>query len=165
MNGADSLPNRLAKIMTTPCVAALQYFYLNKTISLTTALSLAAVCVGVGLTNTSSSSTTTALGASIATAAFTVTAFYQVWIGKKMKDFAVSSPQLLLNQAPISVLLLAFLAPWFDTAPDVSKIPRDTVVALFLSGLAAASLVRTMKSSHSLFELCNLSERAEIARC
>lgn len=64
-----------------------------------------------------------------------------------MKDFAVSSPQLLLNQAPISVLLLAFLVPWFDTAPDVSKIPRDTVVALFLSGLAAASLVRTMKSS------------------
>jgi solute carrier family 35 protein E3 len=130
--------------MTTPFVALLQYFYLSKIISLTTALSLTAVCIGVGLTNTSSSSTTTALGASIATAAFTVTAFYQVWIGKKMKDFAVSSPQLLLNQAPINVLLLALLAPWFDTVPDVSKIPRDTVVALFLSGLVAASLVRSV---------------------
>lgn len=86
---------------------------------------------------------TTLLGVSIAVAAFTVTAFYQVWIGKKMKDFAVSSPQLLLNQAPISVLLLAVLVPWFDTLPDVQRIPRDTLVALILSGLAAASLVCT----------------------
>jgi solute carrier family 35 protein E3 len=132
--------------MTTPCVAALQYLYLSKSITLTTALSLAAVCIGVSLTNTSSSSHTTALGVSIAIAAFTVTAFYQVWIGKKIKDFAVSSPQLLLNQAPISVLLLAFLVPWCDTVPDLSRIPRDTVVALGLSGLAAASLVCLIRS-------------------
>jgi solute carrier family 35 protein E3 len=59
-----------------------------------------------------------------------------------MKDFSVSSPQLLLNQAPISVLLLAFLVPFFDTVPDLKSIPRDTLVALFLSGLAAAALVR-----------------------
>lgn len=134
--------------MTTPCVAALQYIFLSKSISLPTSLALAAVCIGVGLTNTSSSANTTAFGASIAIAAFTVTAFYQVWIGKKMKDFAVSSPQLLLNQAPISVLLLAFMVPWFDTVPDVGKIPRDTMVALFLSGLAAASLVRTAPASY-----------------
>lgn len=70
-----------------------------------------------------------------------MTAFYQVWIGKKIKDFNVSSPQLLLNQAPISVLLLAFVAPFFDTVPDISTIPIDTMVALFFSGLAAALLV------------------------
>jgi solute carrier family 35 protein E3 len=58
-----------------------------------------------------------------------------------MKDFAVSSPQLLLNQAPISVLLLALLMPWFDTMPDIKKVPANTLVALFLSGLAAATLV------------------------
>ncbi|TVY34767.1 Solute carrier family 35 member E3 [Lachnellula subtilissima] len=130
---------QLAKIMTTPCVALLQYLVLNKSTSLLTLSTLASVCIGVGLTNTGAAGTTT-LGASIATAAFTVTAFYQVWIGKKMKDFSVSSPQLLLNQAPVSVLLLAFLAPVFDTGPDVKKIPRDTLVALFLSGLAAALL-------------------------
>ena len=126
--------------MTTPCVALLQYFLLGKSTSALTIGALASVCVGVGLTNTGAAGTTT-LGASIATAAFTVTAFYQVWIGKKMKDFSVSSPQLLLNQAPISVLLLAFLAPFFDTVPDVKKIPRDTLIALVLSGLAAALLV------------------------
>lgn len=132
--------------MTTPCVALLQYVVLGKSTSFPTLSALASVCIGVGLTNTGAAGTTT-LGASTATAAFTVTAFYQVWIGKKMKDFAVSSPQLLLNQAPISVLLLAFVAPVFDTVPEVQKIPRDTLVALFLSGLAAALLVRLFANS------------------
>jgi solute carrier family 35, member E3 len=129
--------------MTTPCVALLQFIFLGKTISGLTVAALATVCIGVGLTNTGSGAAgTTALGASIAIAAFTVTAFYQVWIGKKIKDFAVSSPQLLLNQAPISVLLLAFMVPFFDSAPDVTLIPRETRIALFMSGLAAALLVR-----------------------
>ncbi|KAK0102569.1 hypothetical protein ONS95_006180 [Cadophora gregata] len=130
---------QLAKIMTTPCVAVLQYFFLGKTVAGLTIVALAAVCIGVSLTNSNAAGTTT-LGASIAVAAFTVTAFYQVWIGKKMKDFAVSSPQLLLNQAPISVLLLVFVAPFFDTVPDIKIIPNDTLIALFLSGIAAAAL-------------------------
>lgn len=100
---------------------------------------LASVCVGVGLTNTAAIGTNVK-GTTIAVSAFTVTAFYQVWIGKKMKDFSVSSPQLLLNQAPISVLLLAFVAPLSDTVPDVKTIPRETMIALVLSGLAAATL-------------------------
>jgi len=129
---------QLAKIMTTPCVALLQYLLFGNTISGLTITALASVCIGVALTN-SAEAGTTKLGASIAIAAFTVTAFYQVWIGKKIKDFNVSSPQLLLNQAPISVLLLAFLVPFFDTIPK-ENIPTDTLVALFLSGLAAASL-------------------------
>lgn len=103
---------------------------------------LAAVCVGVGLTNTGSGAAgTTTLGVSVAVAAFTVTAFYQVWIGKKIKDFGVSSPQLLLNQAPISVLMLACMVPFFDTMPYVPLIPMDTRIALILSGLVAALLV------------------------
>ncbi|CAD6446166.1 8f20dfd1-0d21-4e6a-bf1c-d5615c4be60a [Sclerotinia trifoliorum] len=130
---------QLAKIMTTPCVALLQYFFLSKSVSPQTILALASVCIGVALTNTGASGTTT-FGASIAIAAFVVTAFYQVWIGKKLTDFKASSPQLLLNQAPISVLILAFLVPFFDTKPDVSVIPKDTLVALGLSGIAAALL-------------------------
>ncbi|KAM3087760.1 hypothetical protein ACMFMG_001833 [Clarireedia jacksonii] len=130
---------QLAKIMTTPCVALLQFIFLQKSVSYQTILALASVCIGVALTN-SSAAGTNLLGASIAIAAFVVTAFYQVWIGKKLVDFKASSPQLLLNQAPISVLILAFLAPWLDTPPDVSVIPRDTLIALGLSGVAAAAL-------------------------
>ncbi|PQE10495.1 Solute carrier family 35 member E3 protein [Rutstroemia sp. NJR-2017a BBW] len=130
---------QLAKIMTTPCVALLQFIFLQKSVSYQTILALASVCIGVALTN-SSAAGTTLFGASIAVAAFVVTAFYQVWIGKKLVDFKASSPQLLLNQAPISVLILAFLAPWLDTRPDVATIPRDTLIALGLSGVAAAAL-------------------------
>jgi solute carrier family 35 protein E3 len=136
---------RLAKIMTTPCVALLQFLFLGKSSSALTVVSLAAVCIGVALTNTGAGAAgTSTLGASIAAAAFTITAFYQVWIGKKMQDFKVSSPQLLLNQAPISVLLLAVMVPFFDTIPDFSKIPRDTGIALLMSGLIAALLVKTL---------------------
>jgi solute carrier family 35, member E3 len=63
--------------MTTPCVAFLQWIYLSKKISTLTILALLSVCIGVALTNSGSSGTTIA-GASIAVAAFTVTAFYQV---------------------------------------------------------------------------------------
>lgn len=126
--------------MTTPCVALIQFVLLGKAISALTIAALASVCIGVALTNTGAADTTS-LGASVAIAAFTVTAFYQVWIGKKIKDFGVSSPQLLLNQAPIAVLLLAFIAPFFDTMPNVATVPTDTMIALFFSGLAAALLV------------------------
>jgi solute carrier family 35 protein E3 len=47
---------------------------------------------------------------------------------------------LLLNQAPISVLLLAVLAPWFDTLPNWGEVPRETWWTLGASGVAASLL-------------------------
>jgi len=146
--------------MTTPCVAFLQWILLGKSISGQTITALASVCIGVALTNAGATGTTS-LGASVAVAAFTVTAFYQVWIGKKIKDFNVSSPQLLLNQAPIAVLLLAFLAPFFDTVPNMATIPNDTLIALFLSGLAAAALVRF--SQFSMIVVLSLVEPVSVS--
>lgn len=137
--------------MTTPVVALLQYIFLGKAVTPLTVFALAATCVGVGLTNTGSGAAgTTVFGASIAIAAFTVTAFYQVWIGKKLKDFDVSSPQLLLNQAPIASIMLLFLVPFFDTLPSKDAIPRDTGIALILSGLVAALLVSIGLNSKNL---------------
>jgi solute carrier family 35 protein E3 len=129
----------------------LQFIFLGKSVNGMTMAALAAVCIGVGLTNTGSgASGTSTLGTSIAVAAFTVTAFYQVWIGKKIKDFGVSSPQLLLNQAPISVVMLACMVPFFDTMPTVALIPKETRIALVLSGLVAALLVSTIDPSAGL---------------
>jgi solute carrier family 35, member E3 len=150
--------------LTTPCVALLQFIFLGKTVSGPTIAALTAVCIGVGLTNTGSGAAgTTALGASIAVAAFTVTAFYQVWIGKKIKDFNVSSPQLLLNQAPISVFMLAFMVPLFDTIPDVSLIPKETRIALFMSGFAAALLVRPLPFIHLIRSALTTTESFPIS--
>lgn len=128
--------------------------FLGKSTTALTVVALAAICIGVGLTVPTGpgASGTTTFGASIAVAAFTVTAFYQVWIGKKIVDFKVSSPQLLLNQAPISVLILAFMVPFFDTIPDISAIPQETRTALVISGLVAALLVSL--ENPSLFSVC-----------
>lgn len=151
--------------MTTPCVAFFQYLFFRKTTSALTTLALAAVCIGVALTNTGDIGTTMK-GVIVATVAFTITALYQVWIGLKMEDFKVTSPQLLMNQAPIAVVMLAFLVPFFDTTPDVSKIPSDTMVALLLSGFAAAALVSLNRHvlRSCLIEQQNLSQFLIIGR-
>lgn len=120
--------------------------FFRKTTSTLTTLALAAVCIGVALTNTGDVGTTR-LGVVIATAAFITTALYQVWISMKMEEFKVSSPQLLMNQSPIAVLMLACLVPFIDTAPDISAISYDTKVAFICSGFAAAALVSLISSA------------------
>jgi solute carrier family 35 protein E3 len=130
---------QLAKVMTTPAVVLLNFLLFRKTISLRMLCAIAAVCVGVSLTN-SKAALGNPVGTFIATLAFIVTALYQIWIGKKITDLAVSAPQLLLNQAPVSVVLLAVVCPFVDTVPDVSKIPSNVLLTLFASGLLAALL-------------------------
>jgi solute carrier family 35 protein E3 len=61
---------------------------------------------------------TNPIGAIVATAAFVVTALYQIYIGRQMQVLDASAPQLLMNQAPISVFMLVFVMPFFDTVPD-----------------------------------------------
>ena len=130
---------QLTKVMTTPCLVLLNFLLFRKTIEPVVGVALVTVCLGVTLTNTGSPESTL-VGTFIAVLSFVVAALYQIWIGKKMKDFAVSSPQLLMNQAPISVLLLATMAPFFDTFTDPRTIPTSTLVALFASGIVASIL-------------------------
>jgi solute carrier family 35 protein E3 len=130
---------QLAKIMTTPCVVLFSFLLFRKTITLEAGLSLASLCFGVALTNHNAASSNP-LGAAIAVAAFATTAMYQIWISKKIKDFAVTSPQLLMNQAPISVFLLAFFVPAFDTVIDLRTVPSYTLATLLFSGLVASLL-------------------------
>ncbi|KAL6252987.1 hypothetical protein RBB50_000706 [Rhinocladiella similis] len=130
---------QLAKIMTTPTVVALNFVLFRKYISSSALAAVIASCAGVGLV-TSKSFQTNLLGTLVATAAFTVTALYQVWIGKKIEDLKVSPPQLLLNQAPVSVLLLLAVAPFVDTVPDFGTIPTNVLYALFMSGVVASVL-------------------------
>jgi len=74
-----------------------------------------------------------------------------------MQVLAASAPQLLMNQAPISVILLAFVAPFFDVLPNFctslqwltsrpqltpspATIPTRVILAFLLSGLVAAAI-------------------------
>ena len=130
---------QLAKVMTTPTVVLLNFLLLGTRVSKETLLAIAAVCIGVTLVN-AKLALSNLLGTLIAAAAFTVTALYQIWIGKKIADLNITAPQLLLNQAPVSVLLLACLGPFIDRAPDLSLIPKNVLWTLFGSGVLASLL-------------------------
>lgn len=130
---------QLAKIMTTPTVVLLNFLIFRKTVTLAICVALFAVCFGVVLTN-SNAKDSNILGVLIAVGAFTVTALYQIWIGKKLQDFKVSSSQLLMNQAPLSIVLLAFVVPFFDTITDLRTVPTNVLMNLLLSGVVASLL-------------------------
>ena len=130
---------QLAKIMTTPSVVFLNFVIFRKRISGIMLLSIFSVCMGVALTNTKLA-LSNPLGAFVAVLAFTVTALYQIWIGKKIAELKVSPPQLLLNQAPVSVLLLAVFVPFVDEIPDVSQIQTPVLWTLFWSGILGSLL-------------------------
>lgn len=130
---------QLAKIMTTPTVVALGYVLFRRTIPSSALLAVVITCFGVALV-TAKSFHTNAMGTIVAIAAFTVTALYQVWIGKKIEELNVSPPQLLLNQAPVSVILLLVVAPFVDTVPDFSTVSSSVMLSLFCSGFVASLL-------------------------
>lgn len=130
---------QLAKVMTTPAVVLLNFLLSGIKVSKGTFLAIAAVCVGVTLVN-AKLALSNMLGTAIAAAAFTVTALYQIWIGKKITDLNITAPQLLLNQAPVSVLLLACVSLFIDTPPTIILIPRNVLWTLFGSGILASLL-------------------------
>ncbi|KAJ9629744.1 hypothetical protein H2203_002125 [Taxawa tesnikishii (nom. ined.)] len=108
---------QLAKIMTTPTVVLLNFLIFGVTVSHQVVLSVIAVCFGVAVVTT----TVVASNPSI-------------------KDLEVSPQQLLLNQAPVSVVLLLILMPFSDTMPNFSTIPSNVLWTLVGSGVLASML-------------------------
>lgn len=98
----------------------LNFLLFRKTVAYQVLVSVIFVCFGVILTN-SQFVLSNQLGTIIAIASFTVTALYQIWIGKMIAGLDVSAPQLLLNQAVVSVPMLLIIAPFVDAVPDLSK--------------------------------------------
>ena len=111
---------QLARVLNTPAVVLLGFLLFRRTTSRATMASIAAVCVGVSFTN-SQLAFSNPPGTAVALAAVLVTAMYQLWIGGKIEQLKCSAPQLLLNQAPVSVALMACLVPFVDVMPDFGK--------------------------------------------
>lgn len=128
---------QLSKVMTTPCVVLINFVLFRKTVTRYMLAAIFATCIGVSFTMNEALKTQL-LGVVIAILAFSSTALYQIWIGKKIEDFGVSGPQLLLNQAPISVLLLIPFVPFIDTIPDLSLVPTDVLYSVCASGVMAS---------------------------
>jgi len=128
---------QLSKVMTTPTVVLINFVLFRKMVTRWMLAAILVTCIGVSFT-VNVAAKTAASGVIVATMAFCSTALYQIWIGKKIEDFAVSAPQLLLNQAPISVLLLIPFVPFIDTMPDLSTVPADVLWSMFASGITAS---------------------------
>jgi len=130
---------QLSKVMTTPTVVLLNFILFGLTINRWSLAAVVSVCCGVLLVTTTGMADNV-LGALIAVAAFTVTALYQIWIGKKMADLNMSAKQLLLNQAPVGACMLLLLVPFVDTVPNVLEIPGNTLYYVGASGILASLL-------------------------
>lgn len=115
---------QVMRVLVTPCVCALNFLVLGNTTPRLAAGTLVPVCVGVGLmswfdTKVSPSSSgkeqeTSSLGVIFAFAGVLATAVYTVWIKKYHATLSCTSMQLLLNQAPVSVLLMLYIIPFAD---------------------------------------------------
>ncbi|ORY09916.1 triose-phosphate transporter family-domain-containing protein [Clohesyomyces aquaticus] len=129
---------QLSKVMTTPTVVFLNFVLFQKHVTRYMLVAILATCVGVSFT-INGEAKTQLFGVIVASLAFISTALYQLWIGKKIEDFAVSPPQLLLNQAPISVLLLIPFVPFLDKVPDLSTVPTNILWSVVGSGVMAST--------------------------
>ena len=134
---------QLVRILLTPGTALLNYMFYNTQISSAAGLAIIPICAGVATTtyydalSATSEKTTSIYGVFFALTGVTVSCIYTIWIGTFAKKYSVSSMQLLLNQAPWSVLLLLCCVPFSDTIPRFGEVSTGSLGLVLLSGFFA----------------------------
>ncbi|KAM0545749.1 hypothetical protein ACHAPJ_011173 [Fusarium lateritium] len=121
---------QIARVLVTPCVAILDYILYRVSMSYLAISTLVLACLGVTMVSYYDSrdsddvrvKTTSSIGILFALTGVFFSSLYTVWIAAFRKKLAVSSMQLLLNQAPISAFLLLYFIPWIDTFPIISQV-------------------------------------------
>jgi len=96
---------QLMKILTTPTIVLIEYFWYGKTYTIKILVSLALVLCGVTL-GTTGDIKFNFFGTIIALTAVIIASLYQIWVGTEQAELQVNSFQLLYYQAPISAILL-----------------------------------------------------------
>ncbi|CAL3970418.1 unnamed protein product [Diplocarpon coronariae] len=110
---------QLCRVLLTPMTAIINYVFYSATIPRNAALALIPVCLGVGITSyydtkpaaSDTVQTTSITGVVFALSGVLASSAYTVLIGAYHKKLQMSSSQLLLNQAPISSVMLMFAVP------------------------------------------------------
>ncbi|KAK2623849.1 hypothetical protein QTJ16_007030 [Diplocarpon rosae] len=137
---------QLCRVLLTPMTAIINYVFYSATIPRNAALALIPVCLGVGITSyydtkpTTSDKvqTTSIVGVVFALSGVLASSAYTVLIGAYHKKLQMSSSQLLLNQAPISSVMLMFAVPIVDKIPVIGDVPRYRWMMILMSGGFAA---------------------------
>lgn len=113
---------QVARVLLTPCVATLNYLMYKAKIPVQAALMLVPVCVGVAVVSyfdtkpagEAKTKATNFWGVVFALTGVFASSIYTVWIAKYHKTLECTSVQLLMNQAPMSVLILLYVIPFSD---------------------------------------------------
>ncbi|RFN51825.1 integral membrane protein [Fusarium flagelliforme] len=136
---------QVARVLVTPCVAILDYVLYKVSVSGMAASTLVVACFGVAMvsyydsrpSDDASIKTTSQIGIIFALMGVFFSSLYTVWIAAFRKRLAVSSMQLLLNQAPLSAFLLLYSIPWVDEFPAINEVSISHWVLIPFSGVLA----------------------------
>jgi solute carrier family 35 protein E3 len=137
---------QLCRVLLTPMTATINFIFFSQTIPRNAALVLIPVCAGVGITSyydiqpstNDKVQTTSTIGIIFALSGVCASSAYTVLIGAYHKKLSMSSSQLLLNQAPISSILLLFAVPLVDHIPVLENVPTSRWMMILMSGGFAA---------------------------
>ncbi len=131
---------QIMRVLVTPCVCALNFLVLRVATPRMAVATLVLVCVGVGFMSYfdtkpfggAQAKGTTPLGVVFAFAGVMATAVYTVWIKKYHAVLDCTSMQLLLNQAPVSVLAMLYIIPFSDDITVWHDVEWSTVLLILL---------------------------------
>lgn len=146
---------QLARILLTPVVALLNFALYGARLPRNAVIALIPACVGVGLVSYYDSlpvddanvKTTSGLGVIFAFTGILASSLYTVWIAYYHRKLAMSSMQLLFNQAPVSAFLLLYVIPFVDTFPNWSEVQlsRWALILMVSSDLVGPECVGTCR--------------------
>ena len=123
---------QVVRVLLTPCVVLLNYLISRATIPAQAALTLIPVCAGVAIVSyfdvspKAGSRGTSLLGVFFAFSGVFASSIYTVWIARYHKILECTSMQLLLNQAPVSVLIMLYIIPFSDDITIWQATPLPT---------------------------------------
>lgn len=137
---------QLMKVMTTPVIVAIQYIFYSTTLPLNQLLALLPICIGVGLA-TATSVQVNLLGITFGVAGILSTSLYQIWVKTKQEELKCSSQQLLLYQAPLSMIMLLSVVPAVDDVHTLLEFDWGT----YAGGLVLASCIMAFLVNLSIF--------------
>ena len=121
---------QLLKVMTTPTIVTIQYFWYKTSLPAIQIISLLPVCVGVVLA-TVSSVDTNFNGTIFGLCGIVSTSIYQIWVKTEQTRLACSSQQLLYYQAPLSSVLLLAFVPLVEDVDGLRALAWLTPVCVF----------------------------------
>ncbi|UJR27816.1 hypothetical protein I4U23_009085 [Adineta vaga] len=129
---------QLFKILTTPVVVLITWYYYKTKYSRLVVSTLIPVVVGVA-THSVNDIQLTMIGTIIAGIGILSASLYQVWVGERLKELEINSQQLLYYQAPLSAILLVPFIITMETFPsyETSEEQRTAIIAVIASGIVA----------------------------